>query len=275
MSSTLKSKISLAIGLAAVLCSATAAAQPSPAAADASSNAPPLVTWDVLASHSSLSAGLPDGESLSLRFAWQLAGGDSLNAELLDERKFGAHGGVAALAYTRVLSPDWFGTGSLVFGHGGPNWANARGDVQLSRKWLAQRQLVTSVAATYAVFDNQRSDSGLRLSAAWYLQLPAVLEAGVLFNRSQPGRITSQMPYVSATFGRQGEQYLSLRASSGTEAYQALGAEAQLVNFHSRSVAATWRRWIAPQWGFTAQAEQYNNPTYQRNTLGLGLFAKW
>jgi YaiO family outer membrane protein len=285
MSSTLKSKACLGLCLIAALWTAPAAAESiisatGNAAATVSNatnatDASTPVTWDVVASHSNLSVGLADGESLSFRAAWQLSEGNNLQAEVLDERKFGAHGGVAALAYTRVLSPDWFGTGTLVFGHGGPNWANARGDLQLSRKWLAQRQLVTSVAATYAVFDNQRSDSGLRLSAAWYLELPAVLEAGVLFNRSQPGSITSQMPFVSATLGSQGQQYLSLRASSGTEAYQALGAAAQLVNFRSHSVAATWRRWIAPQWGFTAQAEQYNNPTYQRNSLGLGLFAKW
>lgn len=235
----------------------------------------PPVVWDVSATHSHLTAGLPDAEALSVRASMALPQGNSLNAELVQERKFGTQGGVAALAYTATLTPDLFATGTLVAGHGGPNWANARADMQVSAKWLEQRQWITSAALFRAVFDEGRSDSGLRLSTAWYLELPAVLEAGVTFNISQPGRVHSRMPYASATWGREGQQYISLRASRGTEAYQALGLQTQLVNFRSRSVAATWRQWIGPQWGITAQAEHYRNPTYQRRTLGVGLFAQW
>ncbi len=256
---------------AVVLWSASASAQVS----DVPQDSLPPATWEVLTTHSTLSAGLPSGESQSLRAAWALPQGNSLQAELLDERKFGEHGGVAALAFTGIFSPDWYGTGTLVFGHGGPNWANQRVDLQLSSKWLSQRQLVASGAAYYAVYDGGRSDAGMRFSAAWYVDLPAVLEAGITINQSQPGSVTSNMPYASATFGREGQQYLSLRATKGTEAYQALGTAAQLVNFHSRSAAATWRYWMGPKWGVMAQAEHYRNPTYQRRTLGLGLFAQW
>lgn len=261
--------------LVAVWCAASAAAQSETPTSAPTADALPPATWDVSATHSKLSANLPDGELLSVRAAWALPKGDSVQAELVRERKFGELGGVFALAYTQVFSPDWFGTGTLVAGQGGPNWANFRIDTQVSKKWLSQRQLVTSLALNHATYDNDRSDSGLRLSAAWYLDLPAVLEAGVTFNLSQPGSVNSTMPYASVTFGQTGQQYLSLRLSNGTEAYQALGTSAQLVNFHSRTVSATWRRWIGPQWGLTAQAEHYRNPTYQRQTLGLGLFAQW
>lgn len=233
------------------------------------------VTWDIQATHSKLSAGLPDGEALAVRATVALPGGSSLQSELMQERKFGERGGIWALAYTDFFAPDWFATGTLVVGQGGPNWANGRADLQVSTKWLDQRQLVTSGALYHAVYDGGRSDSGLRLSAVWYLPLPAVLEMGVTFNLSQPGSVNSDMPYASVTVGQEGQQYLSLRLSNGTEAYQALGAATQLVNFHSRSVSVTWRRWIGPQWGFTAQAEHYRNPAYQRQTLGVGLFAQW
>nr|WP_315190524.1 YaiO family outer membrane beta-barrel protein [uncultured Albidiferax sp.] len=245
------------------------------AGASASEPSLPPITWDMQASHSQLSAGLPDGEALVVRATQALPAGSHLLAELVQERKFGERGGTLALAYTGFLAPDWFATGTLVAGQGGPNWAKWRADLQVSTKWLDQRQLVTSGALYHAVFDGSRSDSGLRLSATWYLPASAVVEAGVTFNLSQPGSVHSHMPYAAVTWGREGQQYLSLRASSGTEAYQALGAAAQLVNFRSRSVAATWRQWIGPQWGITAQAEHYRNPTYQRQTLGLGLFAQW
>jgi YaiO family outer membrane protein len=236
---------------------------------------PARATFDLVRTRSTLSAGLPDGEANYLRGTWALAGGDVLRAELLDERKFGDHGGIAGLSYTAVLSPDWYGTGTVVGGVGGPNWANNRVDLQLSRKWLPNRQLVTSAAYYHAAFDNRRSDAGARLSAVLYLDAPVVLEAGVILNVSQPGSIHSHMPYASATLGREGVQYFSLRASRGTEAYQALGSQAQLVNFSSRSLGAIWKLWLGPRWGLNAQAEYYENPTYHRSTLGAGLFVQW
>lgn len=281
------SRHALAALLAGALAGAAAQAQtadavpqisapiPVPAPAPAAPTSAPRMTWDLQASHSELSAGLPDGHAVNLRGAVTLAGGDVLLLDLLGERKFGATGGVAAAAYTAVLSPDWYVAQTLAAGHGGPNWANFRTDTQLSRKWLSQRQLVSSVAFYRAWFDNDRSDTGLRLSMAWYLDLPAVLEAGVIVNVSQPGSVNSRMPYASVTVGREGQQYLSLRVSSGSEAYQAIGSQAQLVDFHSSSVALGWRRWIGPQWGLTAQAERYRNPSYQRHTLGLGLFVQF
>jgi len=267
---------------------------------------PARSTIDLGVWHSNLSSDLPQGEAITARGVWRLDGGHVLQAEALEERRFGSRGGVLGAAYTRVFSPDWYGTGTVALGHGGPNWATWRVDAQISRKWLAERQLVTSAALYYANYrDNgsndfvkldsvevvsstpqaqvlrahvsrtDRSDRGLRLSTAWYLPFPAVLEAGITFNRSEPGNVYSHMPYVAATYGREGEQYLSLRVASGTEAYQALALSQQLVDFRSDSVGLTWRRWLGPRWGFTAQGEAYRNSSYRRQTLGVGLFAQW
>ncbi len=294
-------KSSFALGLA---CAAAFAAVGAPAYGQTVQ--PVRSTFDVAFAHSNLSSGLAQGESVNVRGVWLLGGGNVAYGEVLQERKFGRLGGVFAGAYTRVLSPDWYATGTLALGHGGPNWANQRVDAQVSRKWLAERQLVTSAALYYArfrsdgsdafkrhvfddyvydtpsnpisryrVIESDRTDRGVRLSAAWYLKLPAVLEAGITLNRSDPGGISSHMPYFAATFGRQGSQYVSLRVASGTEAYQALGAAAQLVDFRSDTATLAWRRWIGPSWGFTALAEAYRNPTYHRQTLGVGVFAQW
>ena len=242
---------------------------PDPAAAR------PRFTAFASGNHSALSAGLPDGEAVNLRGVWAMQSGDTLIADVLDERKFGQRGGVAALSYTRLLSPDWYAIGTVAGGHGGPNWARWRVDGQLSRKWLAGRQLVTSVALYHASFDNNRSDDGLRLSATWYSALPAVFEVGTTINVSRPGNVRSHMPYASATFGREGAWYLSGRVSSGREAYQAIGANQQLVDFRSDSVGLGGRLWLGRGWGLTAQAEHYRNPSYQRNTVGAGLFVQW
>ncbi len=245
------------------------------AAAMAQAEAPKPVTIELLATQGQLSAGLPDQKALNLRGTWLLAGGDVARVELLDEKKFGSHGGIAAAGYTMVLSPDWLVSGNLAFGHGGVNWANARLDVELARKWGEQRNWVTRAASYAAVYDGKRSDRGVRLGVAAYLPQAVVLEAGVALNTSEPGAVRSHMPFVSATYGHEGVQYLSLRLASGSEAYQAIGTGLQLVDFNSHSVALNWRRWLGTRWGFTAQAERYANPSYHRNTLGAGLFVQW
>ncbi len=233
------------------------------------------LTLELVASQGRLSAGQPNASALNLRGSYLLKGGDVLRAELLSENKFDAHGGIAALGYTAVLSPDWVAAGTAVLGNGGPNWANQRIDAELSRSWGQARAVVTRAALYKALFDNSRSDRGLRLALVGYLPGSVVLEAGTALNISEPGAVHSAMPFASATLGRDGEQYLSLRFSAGSEAYLATANGPQAVQFDSHSVALNWRRWMGPGWGFIAQAEQYGNPTYRRLTLAAGLFAQW
>lgn len=218
------------------------------------------------------SANLPTGHATSLRGNWALSQDTVLNAELLSEKKFGAQGGVAAVGATQNLDPDWFVSASLTRGWGGPNWARTRLDGAVSRKWGADRQLVTTLGAYRGNFDASRSDRGLRVSANYYVNHFVVLEGGVSFNSSHPGKVRSQMPYLAVTLGTEGLQLLTLRASRGSEAYQSVGTSAQLVDFDSQSFSLDWRYWLAPDWGMTLHAERYLNPSYRRTTVGGGLF---
>ena len=254
-------------GIAALAALAGLAASPAQAA-------PPL-TLDLVASQGRLSAGQPDAQAANLRATWQRDGGDVLRGEWLAEDKFGRRGGLLGAGYTAVLSPDWVASGSLALGYGGPYWARHRLDGELSRSWGDQRAFVTRAGFYRAVYEAQRSDSGLRLSGVAYLPGSWVLEAGTAINRSQPGGLSSAMPFASATWGRDGEHYLSLRASRGSEAWLATSAGTQAVRFDSHSLGLNWRQWVGPAWGYTVQAEQYVNPSYRRNTLGAGLFAQW
>ena len=56
---------------------------------------------------------------------------------------------------------------------------------------------------------------------------------------------------------------------------QALALSGQFALPDLAGIGLTWRRWIAPQWGLVAQAEQYRNPSYTRLSLGVGAFAQW
>ena len=253
--------------LALLLLASTVAAQETPAPAPARRG-----QIDLTQRQSRHSANLPSGHATSLRGNWALGQDTVLNAELLSEKKFGASGGVAAVGATQNLNPDWFVSASLTRGWGGPNWARHRLDGAVSRKWGADRQLVTTLGLYRANFDAGRSDRGVRVSANYYLNHFAVLEGGVTVNSSHPGKVRSQMPYLAVTLGTEGLQLLSLRASRGSEAYQSVGSAAQLVDFDSQSLSLDWRYWLAPDWGMTLHAERYLNPSYRRTTVGGGLF---
>jgi YaiO family outer membrane protein len=257
-----------AVLLGAALCCSGAGAQTQP-------EAPPPRTLELTLSQGRLTANLPNARAVNLRGTWALPGGDVAGFEVLDETKFGAHGGVLAGYLTANFAPDLYGTATLALGHGGPNWAQRRLDLDVAVKWGAAQSIVTHLAVMGAGYDNARSDGGLRASVVAYLPASVVVEGGVLFNVSNPGAVQSRMPYASLTWGREGVQYVSLRLSSGTEAYQALGANQQLVDFHSSSQSLGWRRWVDRHWGFVLSAEQYRNPTYQRRTVGAGLLVQF
>lgn len=256
---------SAALALAAVHAPA-ALAQAAPA---------PATTIDLVATGSSVSAGLADGQALNLRLVSQQGGDDLWRAELLQERRFGATGGVAGVGLQRGLSADWYAGANLTLGHGGPNWARRRLDLSLGTKLGAQRDTLLLGTAYRALYDNQRSDTGLGLTLVAYAWSPLVLQAGLTFNVSDPGAVHSTMGTLAATWGRQGAQTFTARVSAGTEGYQALGDAAQLVDFRSRSAALQWRRWLAPHWGLSAQLEHYHNPSYDRLSLSAGVFGSF
>ena len=201
--------------LAAVLASLTlpaAHAQTTPAATPAAT--PATNTVDLIATHSSISAGLPDGQALNLRLTSLRGGDDVLRAELLSERRFGATGGVIGAGFSHGLSADWFMGANLTLGHGGPNWPRQRLDLSLSTRLGAQRDTIAQVSAYRALYDNQRSDRGLGLALISYAFSPLVLQAGVTANVSDPGAVNSAMTTLSGTWGQEGQQYISLRLSS-------------------------------------------------------------
>lgn len=239
-----------------------------------SAAAPVSATYDAVLTRGQLTDGFPSTRAANVRGTWEIGAGEVVRAELLDEHKFDRRGGLVGASYTAPVAPDWTATAGLAFGHGPTDWPSYRFDFEAARTWRGDVDVVTRAAVYIARFDAQRKDQGLRLSASAYLPGSLVFEAGITLNRSDPKAVPSHMPFASLTWGREGEQYLSLRVASGSEAYQAIAA-AQLVDFHSRSAALTWRRWVGTDWGAIAQAEHYRNPSYERTTLGAGLFFEW
>lgn len=222
--------------------------------------------------HHVLSDDLGNWQGGYLRGVWQPDTDDVVNFEVVDTRRFGQSGRYAALGLTRNINDRWFASATVGAGDGAFFWPRWRADLAVSRKWLADRSLVTTVGYThYQAPDGHVDRTGL-LAVAWYAPRHFVLEAGLRPNRSSPGGIRSDSGFAALTWGEDGKQYLSLRHDRGSEAYQTIGSDTQLVDFPSHVTTLGWRRWVTRRCGFNLRLEYYANPNYERHGGDAGIF---
>jgi YaiO family outer membrane protein len=202
-------------------------------------------------------------------------GNDVWNGELNAQHEFGDAGVYFALGDTHTFTPDWYA--SLTFGSsaGGFFWPRYRTDTFLSKKWMARKQLVTTAGFTYYAAKDVHRDRAFFLGSTYYLAKPWVVEEGVYFNLSTPGRIFAPAGFVAVTQGRAQHHYLVLRAGFGEEAYQLIGPAVTLTQFHSQAVTVTWRKWLGTNWGLNFVGDYYHNPFYNRAGSSFGFFKEF
>lgn len=197
------------------------------------------------------------------------------NAELLDLKQFGEQTQVLALAATHTLNPDWYASGAIAGSTRGLTQSRLRVDASLSRKWLDQRNLVTTVGLGAADARDGHRDYSVLLGTAFYFDAPWVVEGGVRYNRSNPGRIASSGKYLAITYGREKQNVFSVRYGFGSEAYQSVGSEALLSDFDSDVLTMTWRTWLQHDLALQTRGEVYRNPYYDRRGLELSLIKEF
>lgn len=246
--------------VAVLACCGTAAAQP--------------VTVEAGALRHTLSEGYGRWTHQFVRGAWQ-GGADSWNVELVNARQFADRGTLLVLGNTHRFDERWYSSASVSGSSGGFFFPQARLDLAANRKWLAQRQLISTLGITAVNAKDGHRDRSLLLAATYYFDSPWVLEGGLRINRSNPGQVVSRASYLAATYGRHQQQILSLRYGFGAEAYHQVGAHALLVDFKSNVWTATWRRWVRPRQGFQLRAESYHNPFYDRRGVELSAFQEF
>lgn len=235
------------------------------------------LTLDAGARQNALSDGYPNGHAGTVGLVWDRPNGDTLRGELMHERKFGSTGTVGTAAYTWAIGQRWLLTPTLALASGDRNWAKGRLDVELGAKFGPGQMFVGRVAAFSAVYDQQAdiTEGGLRLGIAAYLPDDLVAEAGLRRTTTQPGGITSTMPFIALTRGSEGSHYLALRVSHGSEGWLDTGTSAVPVRYTSTTAALSGRVWLGSGWGLSGQFEHYRNPYYTRRTLGAGGFVQW
>jgi len=218
-----------------------------------------------------LSNDYGDWRDVTLRGAYG-SGANVWQGELSAKREFGQNGSFLGLSDTVTISPDWFAMLSIGAGDGAFYLPQFRSDAFLYRKWLEQRNLVTSLGAGYYRAPDGHTDQSLSLGAVYYFSEPWILEAGVRYNYSDPGSIRSNQQFVAATYGTVGHDVVTARYGWGAEGYLAIASNVTLVNFDSHQASLSWRHWFNRKSGVLLAAEQYTNPSYQRQGITVGLF---
>lgn len=221
--------------------------------------------------YQSLSSGFGNWKDVTLRGIYSLPS-QVLQAEVSTNRRFGVSGNFLSVGDTYTFNEDWFGSLAVGVGDGAFYLPKYRVDASVSRKFLEQRNLVTTLGVGYYNAPTGYSDKSVALSAAYYFDAPFTLEGGVRVNYSNPGSVRTSQQFVAATYGRNKEDLITGRYGWGSEGYLATTASNQLVDFRSDEVSLAWRHWFAPSTGWLVSTGRYSNPSYKRTGINIGIF---
>jgi YaiO family outer membrane protein len=111
--------------------------------------------------------------------------------------------------------------------------------------------------------------------STYYFEKPWIVEEGIYFNLSHPGAVFAPAGFVAVTQGHNKQQYVTVRAGFGEEAYQLIGPTATLSQFNSETLTITWRKWMGPDWGFNFVGDYYHSPFYLRGGSTFGFFKEF
>jgi YaiO family outer membrane protein len=197
------------------------------------------------------------------------------NAEITGQHEFGDAGVYFDAGDTYNFNPDWYGALTVGSSAGGFFWPRFRTDGFLNKKWLGRKQLITTAGVSYVMAKDVHRDHTFYVGSTYYFQKPWIVEEGLYFNISHPGAVFAPAGFVAVTQGHNQQQYITVRAGFGEEAYQLIGPTAALSQFNSETLTITWRKWMGPNWGFNFVGDYYHSPFYLRGGSAFGFFKEF
>lgn len=230
-----------------------------------------LRRFEFSAGGQNLTAGYGSWSDVTLKGMYE-ASSHLLQSEVSVNRRFDKNGTFAGISDTYTFNEDWFGSLALGAGDGAFYLPKYRVDAAIYRRWLAERNLVTSLGGGYYKAPDGHADKSIAVGAAYYFDSPWIVEGGLRLNSSDPGSIKTQQKFVAVTYGRDKQDLITARHGWGGEGYLSVAAGAQLVNFKSRESSLTWRHWIDARTGAFIGANHYINPLYKRSGINVGIF---
>jgi YaiO family outer membrane protein len=199
-------------------------------------------------------------------------GNDVWTGEANGQREFKDLGTYFALGDTHTFSANWYGSLTVGSSAGGFFWPRMRGDAFLNKKWLGRKQWITTFGYGYFEAKDVHRNHSPFFGSTYYFSRPWILEEGIYFNISNPGRVFAPSGFVAVTQGRDKHGFITVRAGMGEEGYQLVGPAITLTQFRSQSATITWRKWISRTWGLNMVGDFYRNPFYTRGGSSFGFF---
>ena len=219
-----------------------------------------------------LTNSFPAWTGAYLRLITKAGDRDTWYFEGLRQREFNDTGTYFSAADSHTINDQWYWFTAVGGSSGGFYFPAVRVDSQLNKKWLAKRNIVTSVGAGYFKAKDAHRDSSMSLGAIYYFEAPWIVQGGVRWNRSMPGAVVSRSQFIALSYGREAQRLIAIRGETGREAYQALAPGAVLVDFPSHAVSLSLKQWIGEAWGFNTGVEYYTSHVYQRTGASFGIF---
>jgi len=194
-----------------------------------------------------------------------------LQAELSSKNEYDTSGTFLGLTDTVTLDDSRFASLSVGVGDGAFYLPRYRVDGFLYKKWLPEKNFISSLGAGYYSAPDGHVDLSISLGGAWYFDRPLVLEGGVRFNRSNPGGVMTHQQFFAASYQPDPRNTFAARVAWGSEGYLPLAMNTSLVNFNSQEGSLAWRYRINQNWGASISINHYRNPTYERSGVDIGL----
>jgi YaiO family outer membrane protein len=161
----------------------------------------------------------------------------------------------SVLSYIR-WSPRFYSTAAVSLSSSprfGPSlYARSRADVQLFWKPPFAHTTVLGAGFMTLQYANSRARV-LSLTAVKYFE-HCVIEGSAFVNRSEPGGLWSGSGLTSVQLGTRGRQTVRLRIAGGHQAYSTTLQPAIQLRANTVSYDATYRKWLAPKYGFQMMA---------------------
>ncbi|MCW9025299.1 MAG: YaiO family outer membrane beta-barrel protein [Gammaproteobacteria bacterium] len=225
--------------------------------------------------HHDLTNSYQNWDNYYLKGVWHQDESNIWDWAVENQDRFGDTGVYLLAGLTHIFNEDWFGSIHLGTSKSGFFLPRQRIDAFINRKLLPEKNLILTFGTGYIDEKDVHTANSLYAGASYYFDSPWMISAGVRWNNSSPGSVSSTRQIISASWIRNKDRYITLNVDWGREAYQLVGGSVSLVDFSSDIVTLTWREWLNHDWGSNVVLERYSNPFYDRNGITIGIFKEF
>lgn len=222
-----------------------------------------------------LNDGFADTHGAYVRGRLDASAANQWRAEAVELSRFGEDGFYAAVGNVHQFDADWFSSLTIGSSSGGFYWPEIRTDASLSRRWLAGRNLVTTVGITYFDAKDIHSDTGFNFEAVWYSASRWIVQGGTTYNVSHPGSVGSVSGYVALSHAENGKRIVTARLGGGEQAYQPFADNRFNVGITFGQMRLSCKQWLGKHWGVNVAADSYLSSTYDQHGVEVGLFQEF